>query len=181
NEIPRHRVDIAHSYNFSGNVFAIPAARLARAPVVVASIRSMGELYTPLQQRVQRHVCRLADCILTNADAIRQSLIAEGYDAAKITVIRNGIDVASLRRTPNGGQRFRQEFALRADAPIVAVLARLSPVKGIEYFLQAAVLVARRFADARFVVVGGSTPATTPRPRPGVNEASRERWPKRSA
>src|SRR5437762_3389132 len=179
NEIRRHRVDIVHSYNFYGNVFAIPAARLARAPVVVASIRSMGELYTPLQQRVQRHVCRLADCILTNADAIRQSLIAEGYDAAKITVIRNGIDVASQRRTPNGGQRFRREFALPADAPIVAVLARLSPVKGIEYFLQAAVLVARRFADARFVVVGGSTLVNDRRHAPRDYRAELEAMAKR--
>ena len=179
NEIRRHRVDIVHSYNFYGNVFAVPAAKLARTPVVVASIRSMGELYTPLQRRVQRHVCRLADCILTNADAIRQSLIAEGYDAAKITVIRNGIDVASQRRTPNGGQRFRREFALPADAPIVAVLARLSPVKGIEYFLQAAVLVARRFADARFVVVGGSTLANDRRHAPRDYRAELEAMAKR--
>jgi len=156
-DIRRQRVDIVHSYNFYGNVFAVPAARLARTPAVVASIRSMGEMYTPLQRRVHRHVCRLADCILTNADAIRQSLIAEGYDAAKIKVIRNGIDVRSFRGTADGGPRFRSAFALPADAPIVAVLARLGAIKGIEYFLQAAVLVARRFADARFVIVGGGT------------------------
>src|SRR6266446_139871 len=156
-DIRRHRVDIVHSYNFYANFFAIPAARLARAPVVVASIRSMGEMYTPLQRRVHRHVCRLADCILTNADAIRQSLIAEGHDAAKIRVIRNGIDVASLRCTADGGQRFRQEFSLPADAPIVALLARLGVIKGIEYFLEAAVSLAERFPHARFAVVGGGT------------------------
>src|SRR5438046_2242578 len=138
NDIRRHRVDIVHSYNFYGNVFAVPAGRLARMPVVVASIRSMGEMYTPLQRRVHRYVCRLADCVLTNAETIRQSLVAEGYDAAKIRVIRNGIDVRSLRGTADGGPRFRLAFALPADAPIVAVLARLGPIKGLEYFLEAA-------------------------------------------
>jgi glycosyltransferase involved in cell wall biosynthesis len=154
-EIRRHDVDIVHSYNFYGNVFAVPAARLARAPVVVASIRNMGEMRAPLQ-RVQRHVCRLADCVLTNADAIRRWLISEGYDEAKITVIRNGIDVSRFRCTPDGGKRFRQEVALSPDTPLVAVLARLDPVKGIEYFLEAAAIVATRVPRARFAVVGES-------------------------
>src|SRR5436309_14523157 len=157
NEIRRHRVDIVHSYNFYGNVFAVPAARLARTPVVLASIRSMSDFYTPLQRRVHRHVCRLADCVLTNAEAIRQSLVAEGYDAAKIRVIRNGIDVRSLRGTADGGPRFRLAFALPADAPIVAVLARLGTIKGLEYFLEAAVGVAQRFPRARFAPVCGGT------------------------
>jgi len=157
NDMRRQRIDIVHSYNFYGNVFAVPAARLARTPVVLASIRSMSDFYTPLQRRVHRHVCRLADCVLTNAEAIRQSLIAEGYDAAKIKVIRNGIDVRNLQGTADGGPRFRSSFALPANAPIVAVLARLGAIKGIEYFLEAAVIVARRFPHARFVIVGGGT------------------------
>jgi len=157
NDIRRHRIDIVHSYNFYGNFFAVPAARFARAPVVVASIRSMSAMYTPLQRRAHRYVCRLADCILTNADAIRQSLIAEGYEAEKITVIPNGIDVASFRGTAEGGQRFRREFAFPADAPIVAVVARLGAVKGIEYFLEAAGGLVQRFPHARFAIVGGGT------------------------
>src|SRR5207253_224084 len=38
----RRRIQIMHSYNFYPNVFAIPAARLARTPVVLASIRDTG-------------------------------------------------------------------------------------------------------------------------------------------
>jgi glycosyltransferase involved in cell wall biosynthesis len=154
-EIRRHRVDVVHSFNFYANVFAIPAARLARAPVVVASIRNIGGGFTPLQQRVQRQVCRLADCVLTNADAVRRSLITEGYDADKIAVIRNGLDLERFTGTPGGGERFRQELGLPADAPVVAVLARVTPIKGFEYFLEAVVPLAERFPAARFVVVGG--------------------------
>src|SRR6267142_5589010 len=82
NDIRRHQIDIVHSYNFYGNVFAVPAARLARRPVIVASIRGLDEICSRLQRRVQRHVCRLADCVLTNADAVRRSLVAQGYDAS---------------------------------------------------------------------------------------------------
>ena len=171
NDIRRHRVDIVHSYNFYGNVFAIPAARLARRPVIVASIRSMDEMCTRLQRGFQREVCRLADCVLTNADAIRRSLIAQRYDPRRIEVIPNGIDVARFRRPPPGGERFRQEFGLPHDAPIVGVLARLGPIKGIEYFLEAVVGLAARFPQARFTVVGGGTFV---RDRNGVRDYRRE-------
>src|SRR5215831_16615465 len=38
----RHLIQIVHGYNFYSNMFAVPAARLARVPVVIASIRDMG-------------------------------------------------------------------------------------------------------------------------------------------
>lgn len=44
NHMRAKRIQIAHSYNFYANVFAIPAARLAGVPVVFASIRDRGGL-----------------------------------------------------------------------------------------------------------------------------------------
>ena len=90
----RNRTQIVHTYGFYPNVFAIAAARLAGTPVVVASIRDNGVHLTPLQKRAQRLVCRMADIILVNAEAIQRTLILEGYQPDKISVIRNG--VASL-------------------------------------------------------------------------------------
>ena len=72
-----------HAYNFYGNVFATPPARLV-APVVIASIRDRAPYLTAMQKRVQRYACRFADCILVNADAVKDWLIDEGYDASKI-------------------------------------------------------------------------------------------------
>src|SRR5439155_336338 len=84
------------TYGFYPTFFAVPAARLARVPVVVASIRDTGELLTPLQKRAQKMVCRMAGSVLVNAEAVRSWLIAEGYNANNIEVIRNGLDLARL-------------------------------------------------------------------------------------
>jgi glycosyltransferase involved in cell wall biosynthesis len=151
--ITRSGINIVHAYNFYANVFAIPAARLAGVPVIVASIRNNGDLCTPMQRRVQKFICRLAECILTNSEAIRQSLIAEGYNPEKITVIRNGIDLSRFGRQPNGSS-LRREFGVPSHAPVVAMLSRFCPLKGIEYFLEAAAIVAGRFSEARFLLVG---------------------------
>jgi len=151
-DLRRNRIQIVHSYNFHANVFAIPAARLAGTPIVVASIRDTGTHLTPMQRRAQKFSCRLADRIVVNAEAVRQSLISDGYDPAKFTVIRNGVDLARFEQRHH--PRLRRELGLPARAPVIAVLARLNRLKGVEYFLEAAAIVAARFPEARFLIVG---------------------------
>jgi glycosyltransferase involved in cell wall biosynthesis len=148
-------IEIAHSYGFYSNLFAIPAARLARVPVVIASIRDCGETLTPMQKRAQRMFCSMADCILANAEGVRRWLIREGYPASKIQVIRNGI-VGPAAAIAGGGSWLRQEFGLAPDARLIAVCSRLNPMKGLEYFLDAAAVVAQTHADVHFMIVGGN-------------------------
>lgn len=152
--LKRHRIQIVHSYNFYANLFAIPAARLAGAPVIVASIRDTGAYLTPIRRRAQRLVCRLADRIVVNAEAVRQWLITDGYDPAKIIVIRNGVDLARFEK--RNRPRLRDELELPPRAPVVAMLSRLNRLKGVEFFLEAAAIVAARFREARFLIVGDS-------------------------
>ena len=155
--VSRHGVDIVHSYSFYGNVFAIPPARLAGTPVVIASIRDLGLYLTPLQRRVQRYACHFADCVVVNAEAVKTWLVSEGYDASRIVVIRNGVDLTRFSG-PAQPDRIRQEFGLPAGAPIVAVASRLSRMKGLEQYLEAAAVVARRTTDARFLIIGEPPP-----------------------
>ncbi|MBI3895000.1 MAG: GT4 family glycosyltransferase PelF [Acidobacteria bacterium] len=149
----QNRIQVVHTYGIYSTVFAVPAARLAHVPVVIASIRDIGELLTPFQKRVQKFACRFADSILVNAEAVRQWLIAEGYNAKKIHVIHNGIALDRFEKK-DGGATIRQELGLPAHVPLVAMLSRLNRLKGGEYFLQAATALASRFPEVRFLIVG---------------------------
>lgn len=148
----RSRVEIVHSYGFYSNVFALPAARLAQVPVIIASIRDTGEMLTPAQKLAQKYACKLAHYVLVNADAVRDWLVEQGYDGRKIRVIRNGIVLP--RFAARAGNDFRHEFGLPPNVPLVGVVARLNAMKGIEYFLQAAAAVAPEAPDAWFLIVG---------------------------
>jgi L-malate glycosyltransferase len=151
-------IEIVHAYSFYGNVFAVPPARLAAVPVVIASIRDRGVYLTPAQQTVQRHVCRLADCVLVNADAVRSWLVGQGYDPSKIVVIRNGVDLQQFSHPPDA-ERIRRELGVPSGVPLVAVASRLNRLKGIEHFLEAAAIVGRRTRGVRFLVIGETRPA----------------------
>ena len=156
-QIARSRIDIVHAYNFYGNVFAVPPARLM-APVVIASIRDRSPYLTPMQKRVQRYACQFADRILVNAEAVRDWLVdEEGYDPSNIVVIRNGVDMTRFAGPP-AGERIRHELGIPADARLVVVVSRLTRLKGIEHFLEAAAALKARYPDARFVIVGETSP-----------------------
>lgn len=151
--VRRNLIQIVHSYGFYPNVFTVPAARLAGASIVVASIRDTGDWLTPMQRRLQKLVCRLADCVLVNAEAIRQNLLEQGYDASKIVVIRNGITLSKFAgRSRSAG--LRRELGLPLSARLVAVFSRLNRFKGVEYFLDAAAVLAGKVPDVCFLVVG---------------------------
>jgi len=146
-------VAIVHSYGFHSNVFAIPPARLAGAAAVLASIRDTGEHLTPMQRRVEKLFCRMADRIVTNAEAVRKRLTNEGYDAEKIVVIHNGIELTRFARRPTE-LGLHRELGVPSNTPLVAVFARLNELKGIEYFLLAVAGLIQRFKNVRFLIVG---------------------------
>ena len=146
-------IQIVHSYGFYPNIFTVPVARLAGVSIVVASIRDTGDLLTPMQRRLQKMVCRLADCVLVNAEAIRRSLLEQGYDPSKIVVIRNGITLSKFARKGRSAV-LRRELGIPQSARLVAVFSRLNWMKGVEFFLDAAIVLAERFPDVCFLVVG---------------------------
>jgi glycosyltransferase involved in cell wall biosynthesis len=158
--IARRGIKIVHAYNFYGNVFAVPPARLA-APVVIASIRDCAPYLTAMQKRVQRYACQLADCVLVNATAVKEWLIGEGYDASKIVVIRNGVDL-TLFTGPADPNRIRQELGLAPGTPLVAVVSRLTRLKGLENLLEAAAMLKPHYPDVRFLIVGETSPMEVP-------------------
>ena len=154
--ITRRGIQIVHAYNFYGNVFAVPPARLA-APVVIASVRDCGPYLTPMQRRVQRYACQFADCVLVNATAVQDWLIGEGYNASKIVVIRNGVDLARFT-APAEPARIRKELGLPGDTVLVGVVSRLTRLKGLENLLEAAAMLKPRYPHVRFLIVGEPSP-----------------------
>jgi glycosyltransferase involved in cell wall biosynthesis len=156
-DIVRRRVEVVHAYNFYGNVFAVPPARLAGAPVVIASIRDCGPYLSPMQLRVQRLVCRAATRVVVNAGAVRDWLVADGYDSQRIVVIPNGVDLDRFRQAVDGAA-VRRGLGLPPDVPLVTVVSRVTPLKGLEPFVGAAAALAIRHPTARFVVAGEPAP-----------------------
>jgi glycosyltransferase involved in cell wall biosynthesis len=150
------RLHIVHTYSFYGNVFAVPPAAAVGVPVIIASVRDRGVYLTPLQTRAQKYVCHLADRILVNADAVKEWLLEQGYPLKKIVVIRNGVDVTRFDALPDS-DRLRQQLGLAPGERMVTVVSRVTRLKGLEQFIDAASLLASWFPRVRFVIAGDAS------------------------
>jgi glycosyltransferase involved in cell wall biosynthesis len=143
----RHRVRLVHCFDFYSNIVGVPAARLARTPVVIASQRDLGDLRERGQQRIHSIPLKLATHVLVNAQAIAARLThLRAAREGRLGVIPNGVDLA--RFAPMAPP------STRRDLVTVGALAMLRPEKGLVQLVEAAAIVARSAARARFVIWG---------------------------
>ena len=148
----RERFDIVHNYLLRANVVGTLAARAARVPVVLTSKRGCHQR-RGLQLAGARLSNRLADCVTTNANAVRAFVHdSEGCPLEKMVVIPSGIDSERFAPLPPGD--YKRRLGLPVDAPVVGIVTRMRVRKGVEEFLRAMGEVRRAHPAARAVIVG---------------------------
>ena len=151
-----NRVAILHAFDFYTVVFAVPAARLARVPVVLATRRELLDLRGKWQQRAVRVGCWLATGVVANSRAAAANLLYGHGNGSKVTIIPNSVDPKNFCSTVDP-REIRRELGLRDSVPVVCVLAALRPEKDLQTFLGAAARVGKEMPEAQFLVIGDGT------------------------
>ncbi len=140
----QRRIDVLHACDLYANVFALPAAAIARVPVRLGSRR---ELAPPDKTRAhlvaQRVAYRLAHRIVANSTAAAERVASDGVAGRRIRIINNGIELSAF--APAAPRHARR---------VVATVANLRQEKGHDVLLRAAAMVIRQAPDARFRIVG---------------------------
>jgi glycosyltransferase involved in cell wall biosynthesis len=141
-------VAVAHSFDFYANLMLIPAAKLARVPVVIGSHRQLGDLLTPNQFRAQLAMFRLCDRVVCNSRAAADRLAQAGLPERKLAVVGNGLPASVFAETAPALPR--REGILR-----VGMIARMNAAyKNHSIFLRAAARARRKFSNLEIVLVG---------------------------
>ena len=143
-----HQVQVAHAFDFYTNLTLIPAARLARVPVVIGSHRQLGDLMTPAQFRAQLTAFRSCDAVTCNSQAAADRLVKAGLSREKLAVIGNALPAAAFE--PAAPALPRPQGTLR-----VGMVARMNAsYKGHAAFLRIAAHLHRRMPAVEFLLVG---------------------------
>ncbi|HEX2568898.1 MAG TPA: glycosyltransferase, partial [Polyangia bacterium] len=155
---------LVHAHDFYSNVIGLMAGRLTGARVI-ASRRDLAHWLSPSKQRFLSWVCRAADRVVANAEAVVEHTVQElGVPRERVTLIPNGLDLerfdAEMRLEPappldlatrpeDGGE------AEAEDAPVVAVVANMHlPAKGHGDLLAAVALLRERGRRVQVLLVG---------------------------
>ena len=169
----RERPDVVHVHLLAAQLWGIPAARLARVPVVVSSEHSLmestieGRPRSRWLQVLYRVLEHLAGHTVAVSDATAERLRDWGVPADRITVIDNGIDFDALAPSSAARREVRAELGIAPGTVVIGVVGRLEPVKRIDRLLRAAADRLRAGGHTLVVAGGGDE-------LPALRELARE-------
>lgn len=148
----RERPDVVHTHAWGTLVEGYVAARLARVPLLVHGEHGTLQL-SPTQVRVQRWVWRRTDRLLSVSSRLAERMASTvGVPLDRITVVRNGVDLARFGNTARADAR--RELGVGDDVVLVGHAGRLVEVKDQASLVQAASILAAQGRRFRIVIAG---------------------------
>ena len=143
------RFDLVHAHVYASAAAAAIATVGTGVPLVVTE--HTEAVWRGRRARlVTRWFCRRASRVIAVSDAVKRRLVKQDdVPPEKIAVIPNA--VPANPDSGSGTPPLRDELR---DRPLVGVLARLQPEKGVATFLKAGAHVAKVVPQACFIVVG---------------------------
>ncbi len=132
----------------------VPSLKIAASTIPLFITKQMGSfivkkdlLHKLLYQRVT-----LAFAIST---IIKNNLIeTTPLPANKIELLYNAVDVKKFDPAKADRKKVREEFSAEDEDIVIGMIARFSPGKGHEEFLQSAKMLSLKYKNLKFIVVG---------------------------
>lgn len=142
---------------------ALLIARLARRPLAVTPFFHPGDAMH--EQRPTLATLRRADVVFAATDAEREALVARGVPPARIIVAGVAAPPAADGRPVPDRSRVRAALGVGGDLPLLCVLGRKTPAKGLDVLFRALPRVRHRPAPVT-ALVGPRTRWFEETPRP---------------
>lgn len=136
----REKFDIVHTHLSTSSVNGCMAARLAKVPCVATVHGMSGKLSFVF-----------ADHMIGVSEGVREHLIAQRIKPERVSTVYNGVAVPAEVLSKSEA---RTKFGIRADALVFGTVARLTPMKGIEYSIRAFAEIHREQPNSQYVLVG---------------------------
>ncbi|HZM94930.1 MAG TPA: glycosyltransferase family 4 protein [Vicinamibacterales bacterium] len=146
----KHRIDVAHSHEFSMAVYGGWAAWRAGIPHVITM--HGGRYYA---SRLRRRLALRAAVTLSAATVAVSSPLAQaisddlGVKRSRILMVPNGVRYVNPERVT-----LRDELGLHADDRLIVAVGNLYPVKGHQYLVDALALIASKYPRLHVAIAG---------------------------
>ncbi|MES2252370.1 MAG: glycosyltransferase [Pseudomonadota bacterium] len=107
-----------------------------------------------LTAKIEARFARFADVAIANSHAGLTELTRRGFKTKQIYVVPNGIDTETFRPNAEGGLAWRARHNIPQTIPLVAIVARLDPMKDHTMFLTMAKIIYEQNKTTYFTIVG---------------------------
>ncbi len=152
--------DIVQTWMYHADLIGGVAARTAGYKNIIWGIRTTdvqagGTRTTTMVRKLCAYVShRVPDTIVCAAEASRKAHCLVGYDPSRMVVISNGFDLKRLVASGADRDALRASCGFTSAMKIIGTLGRFNPAKDHENFVRAAGLIANKYIDVQFLMVG---------------------------
>jgi glycosyltransferase involved in cell wall biosynthesis len=143
---------VVHAHGYTAALLGAIIARLTGSRLVYTA----HNLLSPSSSRVNRMAALFASKraarIIAVSKGVKDSLVKAGADPARIVVIPNGVEVPESVSFDRSAKL--AEIGISSDAAVVLCVARLTPVKGVRFLIEAVPLVKKAIPNAAVIIAG---------------------------
>lgn len=132
---------------------------------------SEGSLRYQLTRALENEVVSRADAVVTICEGLRDDLIRRGFDANRITLSPNGVDLTLFGDSPPRDPDLASELGL-GGGPVVGFIGSFYDYEGLDILIDAMPAVIRSHPDARLLLVGGGPMDRALRARAALSPAA---------
>lgn len=145
------KADAIHANSHWSHLEAIAAGQLTRRPVV---LHLHEETMPGIAGRLRAVSVNRADATIAVSHAVARCLPAKAQ--ARTSVIHNGVDTGLFSPGP-AEPELRREIAADPDAPVVLVMCRLDPAKGVDHVIRAVAGLPSNLSHAQLAIAGSGS------------------------
>jgi glycosyltransferase involved in cell wall biosynthesis len=147
------RIDVLHTHLYQAGILGRMAGTVARVPAVVTTEHALTSWKKRRHILLERMLIPFTDRYHATCTAVIENRIrVDGLPKKKLVLIPNGVDTTVFYPKP---KPVALRHSLGADkAKVFGTVARLTPVKGIEFLLKASQKVLKEVPDSRVFIVG---------------------------
>ncbi|MDO8835672.1 MAG: glycosyltransferase [Vicinamibacterales bacterium] len=154
-EARRQGAGVLHCHQYTPFVYgSLAGLRSPRLRLVFTEHGRLAGAVPSAKRRVVNSVLSLrAERIVAVSEELRQFMLQEGFPAARVDVIHNGIDPGP-EVSPDGRAQARGLLGLAPHTPVIGTVARLDTVKRLDILVDALAVVRYELPSAHLVIVG---------------------------
>lgn len=113
-----------------------------------------GSIKYRMTRALENHVVGEAGRVVTICDGLRDDLVTRGFDADKIAIMRNGVDLSLFGNPVAPDPALAEELGL-GDGPVIGFIGSFYDYEGLDDLIAAMPALLERHHDARLLMVGG--------------------------
>jgi glycosyltransferase involved in cell wall biosynthesis len=145
-------IDLINAHRAEDIFYAVLAKKFSHSEFPV--IRSVGDVRPPRRNFINKWLYQNTDFVIFSCKAMynKYQQVWPIFED-KSTIIYSAIDTDEYR-VPSERPPLRKELGIAEEKMVIGIISRLSPVKDHQTFLEAAGILAKKYANLQFLISG---------------------------